>query len=96
MGRGEGHHLTFPAAKTAGREAKAEPFAAGRVSLAVSDSQQYLERARTFAGQAGLAATEEARHGFLRLAATYAELARDAATFERVHGTSLTVEEDAA
>ena len=62
----------------------------------MSDSQQYLERARIFAAQAQLAGAEEARHGFLRLAATYAELARDAATFERIHGTSLTVEEDAA
>ena len=49
----------------------------------MSESEKYLQTARAFAVQAELAATDEARHAFLRLAATYTELAREAAADDR-------------
>jgi hypothetical protein len=74
---------------------QAEPFRAAGVctfdwSFAVTDTERYLQQATAFAAQAEMAATEDGRAGFLRLACVYVQLARDAATFERTWGeTSL-------
>lgn len=55
----------------------------------MSDTEHYLQQAKTYAAQAEMAATEEGRVGFLRLAGAYVQLARDAATFERTWGAPL-------
>ena len=55
----------------------------------MTDTERYLQQAKTYAAQAEMAATEEGRIGFLRLAGAYVQLARDAATFERTWGGSL-------
>lgn len=55
----------------------------------MTDTERYLQQARSYAAQAEMAATEEGRNGFLRLAGTYVQLARDAATFERAWGAGL-------
>jgi hypothetical protein len=57
----------------------------------VTDAERYLQQARSFAAQAEMAATEEGRIGFLRLAGAYVQLARDAATFERTWGADLDI-----
>lgn len=62
----------------------------------MTDTERYLQQARTFAAQAELAGTEEGRAGFLRLAGAYVQLARDAATFERTWGCPLESSADVA
>jgi hypothetical protein len=54
----------------------------------VTDTEHYLQQAKSFAAQAEMAATEEGRAGFLQLACAYVRLARDAATFEKTWGES--------
>jgi hypothetical protein len=56
----------------------------------MTESQTYLERVTSLLALAAHARTEEARLGFRSLAGAYAQLARDAATFERSFGASLT------
>ena len=55
----------------------------------MTDTERYLQQAKSFAAQAEMASTEEGRTGFLRLAGAYVQLAREAATFERTWGGSL-------
>lgn len=62
----------------------------------MTETERYLQQARTFAAQAELAATQQGRASFLRLAGAYVQLADDARAFERTSGGPLNSSPDVA